>query len=136
MKSTSEPATSPEVVGSRSFGVYRFLLERIAEAEKRLDAISATNPATQFLESISGVGPRTAEAVSAHIGDAKRFANAKQVGSYAGLVPKQYQSGTTDRKGRIARTGPPPEEKSPGGVGVTAVCHSALWSDTAVSLGC
>ena len=85
---------------------YRFLLERIAEAEKRLDAISATDPATQLLESIPGVGPRTAEAVSAHLGDAKRFANAKQVGSYAGLVPKQYQSGTTDRKGRITRRGP------------------------------
>ncbi len=44
--------------------------------------------------------------MSAHLGDAKRFANAKQVGSYAGLVPKQYQSGTTDRKGRITRRGP------------------------------
>jgi transposase len=30
----------------------------------------------------------------------------KQVGAYAGLVPWQYQSGVTDRKGRITRRGP------------------------------
>jgi transposase len=59
-----------------------------------------------LLESIPGVGPRTAEAVAAHLGDAQRFATAKQVGAYAGLVPRQYQSGVTDRKGRITRRGP------------------------------
>ena len=85
---------------------YRFFLARIAETESCLDAIAATDPATELLQSIPGVGPRTAEAVSAHLGDAKRFANAKQVGAYAGLVPKQYQSGVTDRKGRITRRGP------------------------------
>src|SRR5439155_16664400 len=30
----------------------------------------------------------------------------KQVSAYAGLVPRQYQSGETDRKGRISRRGP------------------------------
>lgn len=85
---------------------YRALVERIDEAEKRLDALAAGDAATRLLESIPGVGPRTAEAVAAHLGDPARFATAKQVGAYAGLVPRQYQSGTTDRKGRITRRGP------------------------------
>ena len=30
----------------------------------------------------------------------------EQVAAYAGLVPRQYQSGESDRKGRITRRGP------------------------------
>jgi transposase len=85
---------------------YRGLRDRIAATEAALDALAAADPATRLLETIPGVGPRTAEAVAAHLGDATRFASAKQVGAYAGLVPRQYQSGVTDRKGRITRRGP------------------------------
>jgi transposase len=85
---------------------YRELETRITEVERTLDRLSAADPHTQLLLSIPGVGPRTAEAVSAHLGDPKRFASGKQVGAYAGLVPTQYQSGVTDRKGRITRRGP------------------------------
>ena len=85
---------------------YRGLAERIAEAEAALDRLADADPATKLLATIPGVGPRTAEAVAAHLGDPHRFASAKQVGAYAGLVPRQYQSGVTDRKGRITRRGP------------------------------
>jgi len=85
---------------------YQALVDRIADCERVLDTLSAADPATRLLETIPGVGPRTAEAVAAHLGDPHRFASAKQVGAYAGLVPKQYQSGVTDRKGRITRRGP------------------------------
>jgi len=85
---------------------YRGLVDRIADVERRLDALSAADPATRLLETIPGVGPRTAEAVAAHLGNAGRFRSAKQVGAYAGLVPTQYQSGVTDRRGRITRRGP------------------------------
>jgi transposase len=85
---------------------YRDLVGRIAEVEAKLDELSAADTGTQLLQTIPGVGPRTAEAVSAYLGDASRFASAKQVGAYAGLVPSQYQSGVTDRRGRITRRGP------------------------------
>jgi transposase len=77
-----------------------------AEAEAALDRLAAADPATRRLATIPGVGPRTAGAVAAHLGDPKRFASGKQVSAYAGLVPRQYQSGETDRKGRITRRGP------------------------------
>jgi transposase len=85
---------------------YRDLLGRIAQVEARLDELSAGDAGTQLLQTIPGVGPRTAEAVAAYLGDASRFDSAKQVGAYAGLVPTQYQSGVTDRRGRITRRGP------------------------------
>src|SRR5205807_701188 len=85
---------------------YRHLLGQVADAEARLDALAAADPATRLLETAPGVGPRTAEAVAAHLHDPKRFASGKQVSAYAGLVPRQYQSGETDRKGRITRRGP------------------------------
>jgi transposase len=85
---------------------YRQTRELLDQAEARLDALAKTDEGVQILESIPGVGPRTAEAVVAHLGDAKRFDNGKQVSAYAGLVPKQFQSGETDRRGRITRRGP------------------------------
>src|SRR5262245_34310140 len=85
---------------------YRHLLGQITAAEAALDRLAAADPATRRLKTIPGVGPRTAEAVAAHLGDPHRFAGAKQVGAFGGLVPRQYQSGETDRKGRITRRGP------------------------------
>ena len=85
---------------------YRHLLALIAQAEAALDRLAAADPATRLLETAPGVGPRTAEAVAAHLGDPKRFASGKQVSAYDGLVPRQYQSGESDRKGRITRRGP------------------------------
>ena len=85
---------------------YHALVAQIADVERRLDALAKADPATVLLETIPGLGRRTAEAVAAHLGDATRFATAKQVGAFAGLVPRQYQSGVTDRRGRITRRGP------------------------------
>ena len=47
-----------------------------------------------------------AETVVAHLDDAKRFKSAAHVASYAGLVPRQIESGTMKRSGRITRRGP------------------------------
>jgi transposase len=60
----------------------------------------------RLLDTVPGLGPRTAEAVVAHLDDPKRFKSGKQVGAYGGLVPRQFQSGEDDRRGRITRRGP------------------------------
>jgi transposase len=85
---------------------YGALVIQVTEVERQLDELAKADPATQLLETIPGLGRRTAEAVATHIGDAGRFAGAKQVGAFAGLVPRQYQSGVTDRRGCITRRGP------------------------------
>jgi transposase len=85
---------------------YHAAVEQVAEVEHKLDELAKADPATKLLETIPGLGRRTAEAVAAHLGDARRFASAKHVGAFAGLVPRQYQSGVTDRRGKITRRGP------------------------------
>lgn len=85
---------------------YRQLLALLEETEAKLDELAENNEAVQLLQTIPGVGPRTAETVVAYLDDPHRFRNAKQVSAYAGLVPRQFQSGEQDRRGRITRRGP------------------------------
>ena len=85
---------------------YRSLEQQIQITETHLDGIAKQDPRVRLLLSIPGVGPRTAEVIVAHLPDAKRFHSADEVSAYAGLVPRQYQSGETDRRGRITRRGP------------------------------
>jgi hypothetical protein len=49
--------------------------------------------------------PKTAEVLVTTLDDVHRFDNARQVSAYIGLVPRQYQSGETDRNGRITKRG-------------------------------
>jgi len=76
------------------------------EVEKKLRELSTKDKRVQLLETIPGVGRRTAEVVVACLDDPRRFTNARQVSSYAGLVPRRYQSGLMDRQGRIHKRGP------------------------------
>jgi len=76
------------------------------QTEARLDQLAQANADVQLVETVPGVGARTAEAIVAHLHEPGRFDNGKQVSAYVGLVPRQYQSGELDRKGRITRRGP------------------------------
>lgn len=78
----------------------------IKEADKKLDALAAKDERVRRLRSMPQVGARLAELVVTTLDDAKRFKNARQVSAYAGLVPKQYQSGQMNRLGRITGQGP------------------------------
>jgi transposase len=81
-------------------------LEAQLEAtENRLAEIAQDDPRVQRLQRIPGVGPRTAEVIVTAIDDPHRFKTAAQVSAYAGLVPRQYHSGETDRRGRITKRG-------------------------------
>jgi transposase len=78
----------------------------LAQAEKKLDASAQGNADVQLLETIPGVGPRTAEVVAAFLPQPQLFRTSKQVSAYGGLVPRQYQSTDTDYRGRITKRGP------------------------------
>jgi transposase len=77
----------------------------IGSVEKQLDTYAATKQHVTRLRSVPGVGPRLSEAVVAVIDDPDRFKNGRQVAAYAGLVPRVFQSGNMDRKGRITGAG-------------------------------
>ena len=82
------------------------LSRQIEQVDHKLDALGAADDRVQLLRSVPGVGPRLAETVVAHLDDPHRFKTAGQVASYAGLVPKQVESGTIKRSWRITRRGP------------------------------
>lgn len=79
--------------------------EQIVVVESRLEKIAQADERVALLQTIPGVGPRLSETVVAIIDNPNRFRNGKQVGAYAGLVPKQLESGTMERSGRITRCG-------------------------------
>jgi transposase len=74
--------------------------------DAKLDELSARDDRVKLLQTIKGVGPRTAEAVVLHLDDPNRFKNADEVANYAGLVPRQLESGQMSRYGHITRRGP------------------------------
>jgi len=79
--------------------------ESLRKVEDKLDKLGACDERIKRLQTIPGVGPRLAETVVAFLDDPKRFKNSKQVGNYAGLTPKQYQSGQMERQGKISGQG-------------------------------
>jgi transposase len=79
---------------------------QIQEVTKELNRLGQDNPSVRLLRTIPGVGPRTAEAFVAYVGDPKRFARACQVSTYFGLVPCQDSSAGKERLGHITKEGP------------------------------
>jgi transposase len=72
--------------------------------DAKLDELA--DPRMKLLQTLKGVGPRTAEAVVLYVDDPKRFKSGEELASYAGLVPKQMQSGEMNRLGHITHRGP------------------------------
>jgi transposase len=59
----------------------------------------------QLLESIPGIGKRTATKLLAEIEDISRYKSARQVAAYAGLTPRNNRSGTLRGQTRLSKTG-------------------------------
>jgi transposase len=77
----------------------------LKKVEDKLNKLGSVDARIRRLQTIPGVGPRLAETVAAFLDDPNRFRNCKQVGSYVGLTPRQYQSGQMERQGRISGQG-------------------------------
>ena len=82
------------------------LQKQLKHVTQYLDRYLDTQPGGTLLQSIPGVGPRTAEAILAYTDDMKRFARAKQYAAYFGLTPKLDESGQVRRLGHISKDGP------------------------------
>lgn len=83
----------------------REVQEEIDLAEEKLDAIAKADPRVALLRTIPGVGPRLSEAIVALLDRPERFHKASEVSAYIGMVPKQFDSGESERHGRITKHG-------------------------------
>jgi len=79
---------------------------QVHRLERALNEIARSHGGVALLRTIPGVGPRTAEAVMAYIGEPRRFSRSKSIGAYFGVVPSQDASGSVNRLGHITREGP------------------------------
>jgi transposase len=67
--------------------------KRIATYDKKIELISNENSSCQLLRTIPGIGPITATALYASMGNGSQFKNGREMAAHIGLVPKQHSSG-------------------------------------------
>ena len=77
----------------------------ILRYERQVTALSHDNRAIQCLQGIQGVGPLTASAIVATVGNARFFKNGRQFAAWLGLTPREYSTGGRTRPGRISKRG-------------------------------
>jgi transposase len=78
----------------------------IVGIERDLRREGAAHPYVPLLMTVPGISWILAYTIAAEIGDIDRFASPKKLAGYSGLCPRVYQSGDTDRRGRLTRQGP------------------------------
>src|ERR1700756_2693731 len=81
---------------SELYDLFRDLDRRIGSFDKKIERIFRQSEPCQRIAKIKGVGPKTATAVVAAIGDGSEFKNGRHFAAWVGLVPRQHSSG--DRK--------------------------------------
>ena len=79
--------------------------DRVSQLDEEITLMAQTNPVTVRLQQLRGVGPMIATALVASIGDARQFANGRQMSASLGLTPKQHSSGNKDRLLGISKRG-------------------------------
>jgi transposase len=78
---------------------------RLAGYNRRIKNLFRSNEMCQRIGQIEGVGPITATALVAAIGDKSCFKNGRQFAAWLGLVPKQHSSGGKARLLGISKRG-------------------------------
>ena len=85
--------------------VRRHVVSQVAAIDRDIRHLVRTDPTLKRFTTVPGVGPITALAFLSAVDDPGRFKHARDVGPYLGLTPTRYQSGETDRQGRISKCG-------------------------------
>jgi transposase len=83
----------------------RELDRQVLELEADIVAWHRASESSQRLAHIPGIGPLTASALVASIGDVRHFRNSRQLAAWLGLVPKQHSSGGKARLLGISKRG-------------------------------
>jgi transposase len=78
---------------ARLFGHLRALDHQVKELDAEIRSCHTQNEASLRLAEIPGIGPLTATALVASVGDAKTFHNGRQLAAWLGLVPRQNSTG-------------------------------------------
>jgi transposase len=81
------------------------LQQQLDETDKAIARQASHDPRIPHLMQVTGIGYFTAFAALAGIGDLSRFPTPGKLTAYAGLVPRQHQSGSRSYHGHITKAG-------------------------------
>ena len=93
------------LVIERAHTQWRELNEHMAWCDARIGAHLKDDARARAATELTGVGPITASAVVATVGDFKQFKNGAQFGAWLGLTPRQNSSGGKNNLGGITKRG-------------------------------
>lgn len=79
--------------------------DHIDQHEQRIKTAAKEDERIKRLMDIEGIGPVSASALVAAVGDATQFANGRDMAAWLGLVPDQHSSGGKERMGHISKRG-------------------------------
>jgi transposase len=79
--------------------------ERMKELDHEIERLAQGDATAKRLMELRGVGPLTATALVAAVGNARQFANGRQMSAALGLTPRQHSSGGRDRLLGISKRG-------------------------------
>lgn len=78
---------------------------RIDKLEDQILALHKASPTSRRLATIPGIGPITASAITAVVGDGSQFHSGRHLAAWIGLVPKRDSTGGKERLGPISKMG-------------------------------
>ena len=87
------------------YGDLRLLDERVRELDLEIAAIAREHEPVGRLKQICGVGPLTASALYALVGDARQYRNGRELAVALGLTPRQHSSGGKEKLLGISKRG-------------------------------
>lgn len=90
---------------ARLYMHFKALNQQVDELERQIKNWHRHNESSRKIEAIPGIGPLTASALVASIGDARSFKSGRQLAAWIGLVPKQHSSGGKEKLLRISKRG-------------------------------
>jgi transposase len=101
----NELGTLARLTLQRAQGQWRELDDHLAWCDERIEAHRRSSPEVQHAATLIGVGPVTASAAVATVGDFKQFKSGAQFGAWIGLTPRQRSSGGKNTLGGITKRG-------------------------------
>lgn len=102
---SNEIASMARLVIQQAQQHWETLDERIKWCDERIAAHNRDDEQVQRASQLQGVGPITASALVATVGDFKQFRNGAQFGAWLGLTPRQSSSGGKTSLGGITKRG-------------------------------
>jgi len=94
-----------ETIAEALLAVHAVLLREFNGFEKRVRIMARSNVQAKLLMTTPAVGPIVGLTYACAIDDPGRFKSSKAAGPHFGFTPRKYQSGETDRTGRISKIG-------------------------------